>query len=76
MTNVKGKSFTYLQHELLGNKVHFKSDCEFFPKFDVTGKVIRMSILNGEIIFEMIIQYSGKQLKIGSNMKNLTYKKL
>ena len=57
---------------MLANNVHFKSDCEFFPNFDVTGKVIRITLNNTEIIIDVLTK-NRKQIKIGSNMKNLRY---
>lgn len=69
---VKNKSYIQLQNELLGKRARFKSDCQFFPKFDVIGKVIKMYIQNGEIIFEVLCN-NQKQIKIGSNMLNLSY---
>ena len=69
---VKNLSFIQLQSELLGKRARFKSDCQLFPKFDVIGKVIKMYIQNGEIIFEVLCN-NQKQYKIGSNMSNLSY---
>lgn len=73
MISVKSKSYEQLKNEMLGKKVHFKSDCEMFPNFDVVGKVILMRYGNHlEIIFEVMTS-NGKKLEIGSNMKNLRY---
>ena len=72
MIHVKSKTYEQLI-ELLGKKVHFKSDCEFFPNFDVHGKVIEMKYgSNLEIIFKFAT-FTGKTIDIGSNMKNLRY---
>lgn len=73
MKLVKNLSFIQLQNELLGNKARFKSNCQFFPKFDVVGKVTRLYIQNGEVIIEIIIAGSNRQIKIGSNMSNLSF---
>ena len=73
MKSVKNLSFIKLQQDLIGNNVHFKSDCVFFPSFDVVGKVIRVTNIGTEIIIEILTK-NRKQLKIGSNMKNLRYK--
>ena len=57
---------------LYNKKVHFKSDCEFFPEFDVTGKIISTRIQNSEIIITFKTDV-GKTIDIGSNMKNLRF---
>ena len=50
-----------------------KSDCEFFPNFDVTGKITAVKPgQNGETVMTMLVT-NGKTLYIGSNMKNLRY---
>ena len=75
MIQVKSKTYSQLA-ELLGKKVHFKSDCELFPNFDVKGKVVGMHYGNHlEIIFEFL-NTNGKKIDIGSNMKNLRYEVL
>lgn len=55
---------------LVGKRVRFVSDCEFFPNFDVTGLVYSYSIYNNEILFKV---KSRKSITIGSNMKNLMF---
>ena len=72
MVKIKGLSFTQIQQRLIGNTVHFKSDCTFFPNFDVKGKVVKVTNLGVEIMIEILTK-DRKQLKIGSNMKNLRY---
>lgn len=72
MIYVKGLNIKKLQEMLLTKTVRFKSDCVFFPNFDVTGKVIRITYSNMEIIIEILTK-NRKQLKIGSNMKNLRF---
>lgn len=69
---VKGRSFIQLQNELLGKRARFISDCQLFPNFDVIGKVVKMFMQSGEIIFEVITNKQ-KRIKIGSNMSNLSY---
>ena len=69
---VKGRTYIQLQNELLGKKARFISDCQLFPNFDVVGKVVKMYMQSGEIIFEVITN-SQKRIKIGSNMSNLSY---
>lgn len=74
MTQVNGKDFSFFS-SLLGQKVHMKSDCEFFPNFDVVGKIVSISPgNNGETVMTMITA-NGKTIYIGSNMKNLRYEK-
>lgn len=76
MISIKSKSYNQLQNEILGKKIHFKSDCELFPNFDVKGKVIGIKYGdNLEIIFEFL-NINGKKIIIGSNMKNLRYEVL
>ena len=65
-------SFIQLIKKLVGQKVNFTSDCEFFPNFNVTGKVISYYIKGNEIIFKTKV--SNKTIDIGSNMKNLKFK--
>lgn len=66
-------TYNQLRNELLGKKVHFISDCEFFPNFDVKGKVIEIRIgPNMETIMKFLSS-NGKTIDIGSNMKNLKY---
>lgn len=74
---IKVSTKTYRQLcQLLGRRVHFKSDCEFFPNFDVIGKVIEIHIGNNlETIFKFL-HLNGKVIEIGSNMKNLRYELL
>lgn len=71
MVNVKSKSYFELQ-KLSGKKVHFTSDCEFFPNFNVTGRVIGSSINGNEYVFK-VKTLKGKIIDIGSNMRNLKY---
>ena len=56
-----------------GKVVHFISDCEMFPNFDITGKVMSVSYNNSETIFKVKIRGKEKTIHIGSNMKNLQF---
>lgn len=56
---------------LVGKKVRFKSDCEFFPNFDIIGKVISYYIKGTEVIFKTKV--GNKTIDVGSNMKNLSF---
>ena len=69
------KKMTYDEIYLLkGSIIQFVSDCELFPNFDVTGKVMSISLEGSEYIFNVFIK--GKNIHIGSNMKNLRVKKI
>ena len=59
---------------LKGSTIRFISDCELFPNFDVTGKVMSISLEGSEYVFNVFIK--GKNIHIGSNMKNLRVKKI
>ena len=64
------KKMTYEEiYSLKGNEVRFISDCELFPNFDVIGKVKSISLIGSEYVF--IVSVNGKNIHIGSNMKNL-----
>ena len=64
------KDMTYDEiFALRGNEVRFISDCEIFPNFDITGKVKSISLEGSEYIFTVL--FKGKNIYIGSNMKNL-----
>ena len=64
------KNMTYDEiYSLRGNEVRFISDCEIFPNFDIIGKVKSISLKGSEYIFTVLVK--GKNIYIGSNMKNL-----
>ena len=64
------KNMTYDEiYSLRGNEVRFISDCEIFPNFDITGKVKSISLEGSEYVFTVLVK--GKNIYIGSNMKNL-----
>ena len=54
---------------LKGKNIRFISDCEIFPNFNVSGKVLSLEFNNNENIF--VVKTNGKIIHIGSNMKNL-----
>ena len=61
---------------LVGSRCQFKSDCEFFPNFDVIIQVQKIYFAkNNEIIFEGKTK-TKKILKIGGNMKTLQFELL
>ena len=58
---------------LLGNNIHFISDCMLFPKQGISGKIIEYRISSsGEIIFKIKVK-SGKVYDVGSNTLNLQF---
>lgn len=72
MQLVKNYIYNDLLNMLLGNYVHFKSNCMFFPKEGVTGKVISHKFYNNELLFKLQLK-SGKTIDIGSNTENLQF---
>ena len=72
MELVKKYSINLLRNKLLGKKVHFISDCQLFPNFNVTGKVIQIS-LSGTIPLFKTILTSGKTIDIDGGMSNLSF---
>lgn len=75
MQKVKKMSLLDLSKTLIGHKVRFISDCEFFPNFDVTCNVKQIYMKGNEIIIE-VNTLNNKHLTIGSNMKNLQFELL
>lgn len=75
MQKVKKMSLLDLSKTLIGHKVRFISDCEFFPNFDVTCNVKQIYMKGNEMIIE-VNTLNNKHLTIGSNMKNLQFELL
>jgi len=73
MELVKKYNFTQLIKLLVGKKVKMKSNCEFFPNFNITGKVLSYYIKGPEIVFKVKTNPSQKIIDVGSNMKNLQF---
>lgn len=72
MNFVSKYSYNDLCKLLIGNIVNFKSDCQIFPNFNVTGKVLQITIAkNNEYLIKIL--RNGKQYDIGSNMRNLSF---
>lgn len=72
MTSANNRNFSFFS-SILGKKVHMLSDCEFFPNFDLTGKVVAINPgSNGETVLTLLTN-NGKNMYVGSNMKNLRY---
>lgn len=72
MELVSRYKYTKICDLTLGKKVHFTSDCDLIPNFDVVVRVIKVSRQNNETIFDTK-RANGKHLTIGSNMKNLKF---
>ena len=66
-------SYIWICNNLMNKKIHFISDCEFFPNFNIEGyiKDIKLSKSTSEILFTVTVK--NKTLTIGSNMKNLQF---
>lgn len=72
MKSIKLYSYTWLMKSLVNKKVRFTSDCEFFPNFDVKGKILESHIKGTELIFKLKVSPT-KTIDIGTNMKNLKF---
>ena len=72
MNLVSKYSYTELCNQLIGKIVNFKSDCQFFFFFFITGKVLAINITkNNEYLIKLL--RNGKVYDIGSNMRNLNF---
>lgn len=65
-------TYEQISTSLYNKNIHFTSDCEFFPEFDVIGKIIKTRIQNTEIVMTFKTK-QGRVIDIGSHMKNLRY---
>lgn len=65
-------TYEQITTSLYNKNIHFTSDCEFFPEFDVIGKIIKTRIQNTEIVMTFKTK-QGRVIDIGSHMKNLRY---
>ena len=74
MELVKNLSYIEICKKFNNKKIHFTSDCEFFPNFDVKVYIYDINLgNNNEIIFKTKNLSNHKELIIGSNMKNLQF---
>jgi len=73
MESIKKYSFQNLIKMLIGKKVHMISDCEFFPNFNIKGKVLSYYIKGSELVFKIKTIPMKKTIDVGSNMKNLKF---
>ncbi len=72
MEFVKNYNFREIYKKIFGKNIHFISDCEFFPNFNVVVNIKDIYIKGNEIIFKGKTK-NNKELLIGSNMRNLQF---
>lgn len=60
----------------VGSRCNLKSDCEFFPNFNVTGIIETVNIIGNEYEIRIKTEPTGKTIPVGSNMRNLSINKL
>jgi len=72
MEAVKKYPINILRNKLLGKRVHFTSDCQLFPNFDINGKVIEIN-MSGNIPLIKTILKNGKTINIDGGMSNLEF---
>ena len=75
MEAIKKYPINILREKLLGKKVHFISDCQLFPNFDVSGKVVDI-VLSGNIPLIKTLMKNGKTINIDGGMSNLSFELL
>lgn len=75
MELVRKYPINILREKLLGKKVHFTSDCQLFPNFNVTGKVVEISLSGGIPLLKTILT-SGKTIHIDGGMSKLSFELL
>ena len=75
METIKKYPYNKLTTMLLGKKVHFTSDCQLFPNFNVTGKVINITLVQGIPLIKTILT-NGKTIQIDGGMSNLSFELL
>ena len=75
MEPIKKYPYNKLTSLLLGKKVHFTSDCQLFPNFNVIGKPIAISLVNGIPLIKTILT-NGKTIQIDGGMSNLSFELL
>lgn len=72
LESIKKYSYANLTKMLSGKSVHFTSDCDLFPNFNVIGKVLNTYVKGTELVFKFKTT-TGKVIDVGSNMKNLKF---
>jgi len=75
MELIKKYSINILRNKLLGKRVHFTSDCQLFPNFNVTGKVIEINLSSNIPLIKTILN-NGKTINIDGGMSNLSFELL
>ena len=73
MESIKIYTYEKLCKILIGHKARFKSDCEFFPNFDIKGRVLGINIGQNNEYLIKVKTNSGKIIDIGSNMSHLEF---
>lgn len=70
------KSIQFLKDKssIIGKKVRFTANCDFFPNFDTTVTINSVSQRsNGEFLYSCKVIKNSKTVTIGTNMKGLKY---
>ena len=75
MVHVKKYPINILREKLLGKKVHFTSDCQLFPNFDIIGKPVSIELINGIPLIKTILT-NGKTINVDGGMSNLQFEVL
>lgn len=72
MELVKKYPINELLKKIMGKRVFFKSNCQFFIKEGVKGKVIDVTFYNGIPLFKTKLD-SGRTIEIDGHMKDLMF---
>ena len=75
MELVKKYPINILKQKLLGKKVNFTSNCQLFPNFNITGKVIEIN-MSGSIPLIKVILSTGRKIDIDGGMSKLSFQVL
>ena len=75
MEAVKKYTISILRTKLLGKKVHFTSDCKLFPNFNITGKVVEITLSSNIPLIKTILT-NGKTIHVDGGMSNLQFEVL
>ena len=75
MESIKKYGLNELLKKVMGKQVYFKSDCQFFAKEGIKGKVTEVTFSNGIPLFTTKTK-DGRCIHVDGGMKNLTFKVL
>ncbi|MBQ3414614.1 MAG: hypothetical protein IJH39_04540 [Clostridia bacterium] len=75
MEAVKKYTINILRSKLLGKKVHFTSDCKLFPNFNITGKVIEITMSANIPLIKTVLP-TGRIIHVDGGMSNLQFEVL